>query len=80
MPWSMKRKRKKVYFFYVPRPRLTLYKRGPSYSGRQLWNKLPYGIQTAETKAVFKAKIKKWYKTDMKRAALLERRRKRKPP
>ena len=68
--------------FEMPTPRLSLYKKGPSYRGRQLWNKLPHGIQTAETKAIFKAKIKKWYNTDMKgkREALLKRRRKRKPP
>ena len=68
--------------FEMPVPRLTLYKKGPSYRGRQLWNKLPYGVQTAETKAAFKIKIKKWFNTNMKgkRKALLERRQNFKAP
>ena len=68
--------------FEITRPRLTLRKKSPAYRGKKLWNGLPKGIQTAETKEKFKLMVKRKLETNMKgkRLALLKRRRKRKPP
>ena len=42
------------------------YRKAPSYRGKRLWNKLPLHIQAAESKVVFKTKVKGWFGTDLK--------------
>ena len=68
--------------FKLPAPKLTLYKKSPTYRGKKLWNKMPHFIQLSETKEIFKARTKVWFGTNMKgkRALLLGKRKSRQPP
>ena len=52
--------------YSLPFPRTQKFKRSPLYRGLSTWNKLPFEIQSTESKLLFKRKIKKLFGTYMK--------------
>ena len=52
--------------FKLKRPKYSFYKKGPAFTGGKLWNALPLALQQAESKFIFKKKIKNWYGTNLK--------------